>query len=125
MRLRSFSLVAVESILQMNVVFCWLVPEHLMVFPSSNSSPAGPDALEVELCKANMQLLPLVTRKQQRFQDKAIASAMKISAGAVTVGCCSGHICKLCMHLQLCQLDATWLLTLFLQLFLATTCEAS
>lgn len=93
MRLRSFSLVTVESILQMNVVFCWLVPEHLMAFPSSHASPAGPDTLEVELCKANMQLIPLVTRKQQRFQDRAIALAMKVPLGAVKVGCCSIRIC--------------------------------
>lgn len=101
MRLRSFSLMTVEPILQMNVVFGWLVPEHLMAFPSSHTSPAGPDALEVELCKAYMQLIPLVTRKQQRFQDRAIASALKVPSGAVMVGCCSAHSCMLCMHLWL------------------------
>lgn len=65
-----------EYLFDLKDEFCWLMPQHLMAFPSDDSCPPEPDTLKVQLCKRNMQLVPPVTRKQQRVQDQAVATAM-------------------------------------------------
>ena len=63
MQLRSLRLMTLEYLFDSQDEFCWLMPQHLMAFPSDESSLPEPDTLKVQLCKPNMQLVPPVTRK--------------------------------------------------------------